>query len=172
MKNCNLCDGAGVRQEKPPYRSDPNRRPGDVSPPGLTKALWPWKLCQCVVAELGALRTALMLGGLLPPEHWERRQPPRGAASVPPELNYLVLSVRRDGYRIISQRLEPHGTVLHAIAPDGAGVFDGNGERLWWARVEDAERSIDRNYPLPDDDDGPCEGEFGEPGQGEPGRFG
>jgi hypothetical protein len=106
------------------------------------------ELCSCVRDELGGLRTALVAAGLLPGDHWTRMQPPRGAASEPPELNYCVLSVRRDGYRIVSQRLEHHGTILHAMGPDGSGITDAGGERLWWARVEDAERSIDRNYPL------------------------
>jgi len=132
MKDCNLCGGAGVLQVL---------RRAPKTPPRA-------ELCRCVVAELSALHTALVTAGLLPPDHWERKQPPRGAASVPPELNYLVLSVRRDGYRIVSQRLENHGSILHALGPDGAGIFDGNGERLWWARVEEAEQSIDRNYPL------------------------
>lgn len=93
------------------------------------------------------LRTVLTVAGLLPPEHWSRMLPPRGPCSEPPELNYSVISLRRDGYRIVSYGLE-RSQFLRALAPDGARLCDSNGDGLGWVRVEDAERSIDRNYPM------------------------
>jgi hypothetical protein len=153
---CNLCSGRGVRQVAPP-RPPPEtseeraarRQRGEpfLSETGVTRALWPWALCSCVVDELGALRTALVSGGLLPREHWTRGLPAR---SEPPELSFVVLSTRRDGYRIVS-RAHP-GPGVAAREPDGRALRDEEDLPLLWNSIDEAERWIDHNYPLAESD--------------------
>lgn len=126
---CNLCRGRGV------------------VPVGAGHAL-----CPCIVLELGTLRATLVAAGLLPPDHWTRGLPPRGlTGSIPPERSMVVLSTRKDGYRVVAHsRAESsasYANSLEAIAPDGS-VLRRDGVPLWWARVEDAERSIDASYPM------------------------
>ena len=153
MKGCHICDGRGVISVAHPAPKTPFYKGVSFLPPTP-------ELCSCVVAELGALRTALVANRLLPADHWTRGLPPRGlTGSVPPERSMVVLSTRRDGYRIVSHSradvaLDPDGTPaasytnpLEALAPDGS-VLRHDGQPLWWARVEDAERTIDRTYPL------------------------
>lgn len=140
---CNQCDGAGVLMVARPAPRTPFYKGVTHLPPRA-------ELCSCVVGELATLRNALVGAGLLPAEHWKREMPERGLhGSVPPELSFVVLSSRRDGYRVVSRAAGPG---VAARAPDGRAMLDGNGDPLLWGRLEDAERSIDRNHPIEDEE--------------------
>lgn len=146
---CELCKGAGVRQIAPPFVNQ-KREIGEpfISPTRITRSLWPWALCPCIMNELGALRQALVGAGILPADHWTRGLPQRGLnGSVPPELSYVVCSTRRDGYRIVS-----HGHRLEGLAPDGSVLRWGSGveQTHWWPPGDCglAEREIDRDHPF------------------------
>lgn len=118
MKDCNLCQGRGVR------------------PIGLENHA----LCLCVVQELGALRAALLGAGLLPPDHWVRQMPVADAGG----LEFVLLSRRRDGYRLVLN----DGGELEARAPDGRVCWRVPNTQHGQPTLAQLERDIDREYPL------------------------
>lgn len=160
MKDCKLCKGAGVRQIPPTVTPWPSSVWWGT---GVTRALWPWALCSCVVSELETLRTALTGAGLLPVGHWTRSNLPMPAKTADDEhfpaswdhraelLSYVVLSTRSDGYRVVYRGKLTHlgGRMYEAQDSSGGILADpDDGHLMWWASVEDAERMIDQLQPL------------------------
>lgn len=102
--------------------------------------LEPARLCECIIHELGTLRAVLVGQRLLPPAHWIRMLLP-GPGSV----RERSISIRSDGYRV---KLAADGMIV-ALNPAGELLKDeGTDRALWWGRLEDAERTIDKLRPL------------------------
>lgn len=144
MKHCEQCKGTGLVQLPPQTMA-------------VTRALWKWSLCACILDELGTLRAtlgtmrhALVGAALLPPGHWTRMLLPGEASRRAGHglIRERSISIRSDGYRV-EPAAPALGPSLQVLTPTGAVMTDeATGAPLWWARIEDAERSVDRLCPL------------------------